>query len=562
MIFVDRVWKLKRLCETELNLHIPLNMILNDDEYRVELLEKALTVENHELTDLVWEIRKLEDQLVAEAVPEKGLQLKKKSRNRIRLHYLSAVPIALFIFLMGYLFRSFLPLATGDVFLWEAVANSAIKPAIVETKPQVYSSTGLQHATQPLFRLHGSNTLGEKLTPKLVEAYLMSQGASQIVTVDGENLGEKMVKGTIGNTVEYVEVHAHGSGTAFTDLLGGATDIGMSSRRIKDQEHQSLLSRYGDLKLPENEMVIGLDGLAIIVHSSNPVRYLTVTQVSKIFSGEITNWSQVGGKDLPIGLYARDEKSGTWDSFKSMVLDPNQVTLDKNAKRYESSTSLSDEVAKNVDAIGFIGLPYVRRAKLLAIAATKDALAILPNHFTVSTEDYVLSRRLYFYSPPESENYHIETFLKFVAGERAQSLVDDVGFVSRNIKMGDSVVLSAYPPEMRKLVSDSNRLSLNFRFEGNSDQLDNKALQDLDRLVRFVEKNAPMRVQLFGFSDEVETEEGTVLSQRRAQVVEEHLISRGVFPLFAKGMGAVAPLASSKTEEGRRVNRRVEIWLL
>lgn len=72
-----------------------------------------------------------------------------------------------------------------------------------------------------------------------------------------------------------------------------------------------------------------------------------------------------------------------------------------------------------------------------------------------------------------------------------------------------------------------------------------------------------MRVQLFGFSDsEGDEKENSELSERRARVVEDQLISRGIFPLVAKGMGEVAPLASSKTEEGRRMNRRVEVWLL
>jgi phosphate transport system substrate-binding protein len=167
------------------------------------------------------------------------------------------------------------------------------------------------------------------------------------------------------------------------------------------------------------------------------------------------------------------------------------------------------------------------------------------------------------YSSQSSSNYYAEEFLKFISGERAQSIVEDVGFVSRNIKVGDSATLLLYPREMQRLIADSRRLSLNFRFEDGSDQLDTKALQDLDLLVKYVERNSPMRVQLFGFSDtEGDETEGIALSERRAKVVEDHLISRGIFPLFAKGMGAIAPLASSKTSEGRRMNRRVEVWLL
>jgi phosphate transport system substrate-binding protein len=557
---VDKIWNLKRLCETELKVHIPLNMILKDDEYRAELLEKALQVNNSTLTQLVWEIRQMEDVLIAS--PDNSLQIKRKSCYQIRLNYISAVSLSMLIFLIGYLLRSFLPLEAGSVFVLQAVADERIKPALTRLKNS--PSTGIIHqASQPLFRLHGSNTLGEKLTPRLVEAYLMAKGASQIKTEDSKNPGEKKVKGLLGDTIEFIEIHAHGSGTAFSDLLNQKTEVGMSSRRIKEQERAALLPHYGDLQLPENELVVGLDGLAIITHSGNPVTSLSVIQIAKIFSGEITNWSELGWKDLPVTLYARDEKSGTWDSFKSMVLEPAKVQLAKNTKRYESSSSLSDDVARDPGAIGFIGLPYVRRAKLIPVSATKTSLAILPNHFTVGTEDYVLSRRLYFYSSQLQLNNHASDFLKFVASERAQSIVEDVGFISQNIKLGEPFEPQFYPIEMRQLIAQSQRLSLNFRFKDGSDQLDNKAMQDLDRLTQYVEKNSPMRVQLFGFSDsEGDEKENIELSERRAKVVEDHLISRGIFPLIAKGMGSVAPLASSKTEEGRRMNRRVEVWLL
>jgi phosphate transport system substrate-binding protein len=106
-------------------------------------------------------------------------------------------------------------------------------------------------------------------------------------------------------------------------------------------------------------------------------------------------------------------------------------------------------------------------------------------------------------------------------------------------------------------------LSINFRFKDGSDELDTKSISDLDRLVKYVEINAPKRVQLFGFSDgEGDKAQNVELSLRRAKVVEQHLIERGIYPLVARGLGEEAPLASSKSEEGRRLNRRVEVWIL
>ena len=561
---VDKLWNLKRLCETHLKMHIPLNMVLKDEEYRTELLEKALLANNDELTQLVWDVRHMEDALVTATHTGDEFKPRKKTRHSIKLSFLAAAACSLLLILSGYLLRSFLPLDAGEVFVLQAITETRVKSAVKSVAAPAYvPGAPLVRAGKPLFRVHGSNTVGEKLTPRLVESYLMARGATEIKTEQGRTPTEKAVTAQLNGRIEFIEIHAHGSSTAFTDLLQGSAELGMSSRRIKEQERELLLAKSGDLTEAGSEHIIGLDGLAIITNTKNPLAKLSIPQLVKIFSGEITNWSDLGGKDLPISLYARDENSGTWDSFKSMVLEPASAKLALTAKRFESSTELSDSVAKDEGAIGFIGLPYVRRAKLLAISTTKSSKAILPTHFTVSTEDYPLARRLYFYLPQKNINNDAEDFVRFSATERGQSIVEDIGLVSQNIKTGQPFNNNFYPEEMRSLTARSQRLSINFRFKDGSDELDTKGISDLDRLVKYVEINSPKRVQLFGFSDsEGDKAENLALSLRRAQVVEQHLIARGIYPLVARGLGEVAPLASSKSEGGRRMNRRVEVWIL
>lgn len=559
---VDKVWNLKRLCETHLKMHIPLNMVLKDEEYRADLLEKALTTENEELVALVWEIRKMEDAIVASREDEDTKKLRKKSRNSFRIHFLNAAAFAFIIFMGGYLLRSFLPMDAGEVFLFKAVQNVTVESRLKAKGGLVGGN--ITRADKPLFRVHGSNTIGEKLAPRLIEAYLMSQGANNVHTdVSPTAPNEKIISGEINGHVEYIELHAHGSGTAFSDLLKDETDMGMSSRRIKDKEREDLIAKTGDLTLPGSEHILGLDGLAIITSPSNSVSSLSIDQLVGIFSGEITNWSQLGGKDLPIKIYARDDKSGTWDSFKALVLDSHKAKLSESAVRVESSSELSDSVAREMGAIGFIGLPYVRHAKLLAISSSDKNKAIMPTHFTVGTEDYPLARRLFFYTPQVNPNIEAQEFVHFVITERGQSIVEDVGFVSQNIKLGKPFDNDFYPTDMRELTARSERLSINFRFKSGSDELDTKSLNDLDRVARYVEVNAPKRVQLFGFSDsEGDAGKGKELSERRAKVVEQQLIQRGIYPLVAKGMGDAAPLAASNSEEGKNINRRVEVWIL
>ncbi|MEN0036976.1 MAG: phosphate ABC transporter substrate-binding/OmpA family protein [Cellvibrio sp.] len=558
---VDKLWNLKRLCEAHLKMHIPLNMVLKDEEYRAELLEKALAANNDELTQLVWDVRQMEDNVVTATHTGNEFKPKKKGRGSIRLGFLAAFSCSLLLVLGGYLLRSFLPLDAGEVFVLEAVTGAQIKSAVQQ--PAYVPGGPVTRASKPLFRVHGSNTLGEKLAPRLVESYFMARGAANIKTEQGKNAVEKAVSAELNGRIEFVEIHAHGSSTAFTDLQQNKAELGMSSRKIKGQEREQLLESSGDLTEAASEHIIGLDGLAIITHTNNPLADLSIPQLVKIFSGEVNNWSQVGGKNLPITLYARDENSGTWDSFKSMVLDPAKTSLAPTAKRFESSTELSDTVAKDEGAIGFIGLPYVRRAKLMAISSTDNAKPILPTHFTVSTEDYPLARRLFFYLPQKNINGDAEEFVNFSETERGQSIVEDIGLVSQNIKTGQPFANNFYPEDMRNLTVRSQRLSINFRFKDGSDELDTKGISDLERLVKYVEINSPKRVQLFGFSDsEGDKAQNSELSLRRAKVVEQQLIARGIYPLVARGMGEEAPLASSNSEEGRRMNRRVEVWIL
>ncbi|RYG20861.1 MAG: cell envelope biogenesis protein OmpA [Chitinophagaceae bacterium] len=559
---VDKVWNLKRLCETHLKMHIPLNMVLKDEEYRADLLAKALTTDNEELIALVWEIRKMEDAILQSTHDVEVLKTRKKSRSSFRIHFFSAAVFALSIFMGGYLFRSFLPMDAGEVFALKAVQNVTIESRL--KGKSVAAAGALVKAEKPLFRIHGSNTIGEKLAPRLIEAYLMSQGANNVHTdVNPVSPNEKIISGEINGHIEYIELQAHGSGTAFTDLEKNEADMGMSSRRIKEKEREELLPKMGDLTLAGSEHILGLDGLAIITSPGNNISSLSIDQLVGIFSGEIINWSQLGGKDLPITLFARDDKSGTWDSFKALVLDSHKAKLAESAVRIESSSELSDLVAREPGAIGFIGLPYVRHAKLLAISSSDHNKAIMPTHFTVGTEDYPLARRLFFYTPQSNPNIEAQEFVHFVVTERGQSIVEDVGFVSQNIKLGKPFDNEFYPADMRELTVRSERLSINFRFKSGSDELDTKSLSDLDRVAKYVEVNAPKRVQLFGFSDsEGDAGKGKELSERRAKVVEQQLIQRGIYPLIAKGMGDAAPLAASHTEEGKNINRRVEVWIL
>ena len=179
----------------------------------------------------------------------------------------------------------------------------------------------------------------------------------------------------------------------------------MASRAVTADEVAQAQS-IGNLQSPQQEHVVALDGLAIIVHPDNPVGELRVDQLRDAFAGRIHDWAQLGGKPGPITLYGRDDKSGTFDSFKSMVLSDGAM-LEAGTRRFESSSDLEQAVAKDTSALGFVGFSYIAASKPLAVLAS-GTLPLKPDALSVSTEDYLLARRLYFYTAREAPAQAIE----------------------------------------------------------------------------------------------------------------------------------------------------------
>jgi len=420
---------------------------------------------------------------------------------------------------------------------------------------------------ETLLRLHGSNTIGAVLAPALVTAYLKTRlNAVDITSTPGVKENEVTIRATIEGKKVAVEIQAHGSATAFEDLKAGTCDIGDASRKIKDKEIEQL-SFLGDMTSPANEHVVGLDGIAVIVNKGNPVNTLSVHDLHELFAGNITGWRDAHGPDGAVNVYARDDKSGTYDTFKSIILGE-QDPLAVQAKRYESNADLSDDVSRDPLGIGFTGLPYIRDSKALAVSED-GAQAIYPNFFTVATEDYPISRRLFMYTASVPQDPHVAPFIRFVLSAEGQKIVQESGFVDMNIRTFpmDPAEHEAKdpPPRIREYVNavkNANRLSLNFRFRKNETVLDNRSVQDLDRIISFLANTSNRRIILAGFADNSgDYENNYRLAMARAQLVASELRARGILVGDVYSCGPENPVASNTTEQGKEKNRRVEVWL-
>ncbi|HEY3901349.1 MAG TPA: phosphate ABC transporter substrate-binding/OmpA family protein [Chthoniobacter sp.] len=304
-----------------------------------------------------------------------------------------------------------------------------------------------------ILRLAGSNTVGAQCAVTLAFNYFMTQRQKTNPSAKIEDVttpietpeGEKALIHSVlcdldkSGVPQAIEIRPTGSSDAFIALGEGLCDVGMSSRPISDAERRDLMAVCGDLSKPAAQYALGLDALAIVVSPNNKVDQLTLAQVRRIFLGEIKNWSEVGGDNLPIELHARPERSGTYKYFCDSVLVGRSVPA--SAKRHAENSALSDAVAAEPGAIGFVPMSVVDHAKVLRVGLEGSPTACQPTEETVRAGRYpgALCRYVYLYVPaakPDSPTFEArhnwETARDFAESShswRGQAIVASSGFV-------------------------------------------------------------------------------------------------------------------------------------
>jgi phosphate transport system substrate-binding protein len=445
------------------------------------------------------------------------------------------------------------------------VAPIPVVAPVVSTPTSPPSATPAAAVAQTLLRFHGSNTVGGKLLPALATAFLQQQGYTNIHKENGAKEDESFIIGEHDGHSEQIEIFAHGSSTAFTDLKDKLCDIGMSSRKIKSEEQQGLLPTLGDLSSNASEHVIALDGIAVIINPANPLKTLSVAQIADIFSGTITDWSKLGGQAGAIAIYARDDKSGTYDFFKEAVLKTHSKTLANNAQRFEDSNKLSESVSNDPTGIGFIGLNYVGANKVIALSDA-GVEARKPSLLTIKTEDYLLSRRLYLYTPEKSTNSNVAKFIEFAVGASAQPVVTSTGLVNLDVTpiAADTNDVRNQSTQWRSLTKNAVEIATRFRFRKGNNNLDTRANRDIGRIVGVLSQPQfqNKKVMLIGFADSSGSHSSNcTLSQNRADIVKQELAVEGLTFDQVIGICDDAPIAPNDTDENREKNRRVEVWV-
>ncbi len=226
-----------------------------------------------------------------------------------------------------------------------------------------------------------------------------------------------------------ISVTGGGSGTGIASLINKTVDIANASRKIKDEEVAQAKANGVD----PVEHIIARDAIAVIVNPENPVSQLTLKQISDIYSGKISNWSEVGGEDRPVVRLSRETNSGTHVYFLETVLrlgkKDDKTLFSMDTLLLPSSEGIVAEVRQNPNAIGYDGLGYVPKdLKMIAIAKEAGGAYFLPSIATVNDKTYPIARDLYMYTNGEPTGI-VKTYLDWILSPEAQQIVAELGFV-------------------------------------------------------------------------------------------------------------------------------------
>lgn len=258
----------------------------------------------------------------------------------------------------------------------------------------------------------------------------MAVAAVASVTVKGSDtllvLNQRWAEAFSKSSSVSVNVTGGGSSIGIKSFIAGTCDLAAASRKMKKSEVDQARNRGG----VAYEIPVALDGLAIIVHESNPVKSLSMDQLRKIYIGQVTNWKDVGGKNEPIVTFSRNSNSGTYGFYQENVLK-NQ-NWGPGVRFMGSTSEEASEVAKATGGIAYGGVAYFKNKKsikILPISKAAGSEPLYPSEVNVRNRSYPIWRYLYYYSngAPKGD---VKKYVDFCLSAQGQKIVEQVGYYS------------------------------------------------------------------------------------------------------------------------------------
>ncbi len=242
--------------------------------------------------------------------------------------------------------------------------------------------------------IKGSDTLGAKFVPTLAEEYKATHPAVSF------------------------EIAAEGSTTGISAIIDNTAQIGMSSRRVRPTEASAAQAKGVTLK----PTIVAYDAIAVIVNTNHPLTKLTARQVEQIFTGDVKDWSALGGKPGRISVYTRNTSSGTYQDWKDLAMKKRDYAT--SAQKMAGNEQIAAEVAKNPNGIGYVGLAYIHAEGIKVIAID----GVLPSKETVVAKKYPFARPTFYYTNGEPSG-EAAKFIEFTLSDAGQAIAGKIGFV-------------------------------------------------------------------------------------------------------------------------------------
>ena len=483
------------------------------------------------------------------------------------------------------------PLAvTGRILAYDGDAyriDTAHGPLTLDASEVVCAGAGCPEV--PSVVVEGDPVLAGVLMPALIEAF----AARRDLDLTREALGPRSDAYLVAKGAERlrIELRRSGSGAGLAALASGAASAALSRRAAQGPEIRAAREgALGAIAEGARRRVLALDALVPVVSPANPVRALSLDEIAAAFSGEIEDWSALGGEPGPVSLHLTAEGDGAAEAFEDAVMRPGGFALSAQVVRHPDMASLARAVARDRGALGVASLGDARPAEPLALRGA-CGLVSRPGANAARAGDWPLTLPLRLVLPARPLPPLMRELIAYAASPAAQGVVRRAGLIDqapREIPLGAqgdrlaAAILAAAPSAgegaeaplsaLRAAVADLRdltRLTLTFRFEGGL-RLDASSREAVERLASRIASGAlDGRTLVFvGFGDgRGPAARNRALSRERAEAVLEAVRAR-VVPrrrngplLTTRGHGEALPVACDDTVLGRRLNRRVELWM-
>ena len=439
--------------------------------------------------------------------------------------------------------------------------------------------------------IEATSTFTPEFLPQLIKSYAASIAATA-TEISGSKYRISDARGAELATIEIADgvspaplgsPEPGSAALAFTERSGGDDARGVGGAATRQESDARPAAAGAKRAQTTAEQLIGFDGVAVIASPNAQIASLSLDMLAKLFSGQATDWFELGVEPGTITLYMPPEGSGTADAFNRLVMRPRGLKLTAGVTQLRTDAEVAAAVARDPHGVGLVSFSAMHAAKPLNLE-TQCGLITRPSAFAVKTEEYPLTRRLYLATGLAPTQPAARGLIRMATASEAQRTIAAARLVDLSLtalplaghseRMASAINAPAAAfdiSEMRQMLTDLagySRVSTALRFNS-AGELDARSKKEIARVAALLKEPAfaGRKVQLAGFTDAgAKFQASLTIGLKRAGQVRAALLAAGGPSLNGgllntRGYGSLAPIACNTTADGQRLNRRVEVWI-